>query len=485
MTDENKPAVNSLDIPVAALAACKWNTHHAGLKDKAFLGLVESIKANGLIQRVACRTTPGGGLEIIDGHRRVEAAREAGLETVPCDVYYGLSDADAMKMTATANIQRLDNDPLLEAELIERMERDGMTRREIAAALGKDETYVARRARLTSLTKLWRDVVRLADEKPSVAFLEDVARHEPEMQDEVARSAFEYQIDFDDDDEEEDADSGDAEDMEDMEDEEDGDADTEDEEDDEEPFIINEAEVRRMFRSRMRALDPDKVPFTLAKCAKCPHNTACSALLFPELEEGGKDDHCMDADCFTKRWNEAVDAEIERLAKQGVKVVEVKYKWDIPNSYNAKFTKTEEGQVPYSFVDDGVRWILWSKKPEKPQRTVKTEEERAAEREKKRTAKLLRSARDKVRALCLANDNGFSDLYGGKYEQVDAFTRVAERYLASQLKCRWKADELIDLIAEEYGFTASGDDRVLTSEEREEYRKLFNARAKAAQEAAE
>ena len=95
----------------------------------------------------------------------------------------------------------------------------------------------------------------------------------------------------------------------------------------------------------------------------------------------------------------------------------------------------------------------------------------------------MRSARDKVRAVCLADDDGTSELTSGKMNDPAAFARVAERHLASELKCRWKTDALIDLIADEYGLTER--EGVLTAEEREEYRKLFNARAKAAQEAAE
>ena len=136
-----------MNIAITDLRGAAWNTHHAAKKDDPeFKGLVTSVKKQGIIQRVLVRKVDEG-YEIIDGHRRVEAAKAAGIKDVPCDIVEA-DDVTAQAMTATANIQRLENDPLLEAELIEKMVAAKKTYKQIAALLGKSETYVAQRARL-------------------------------------------------------------------------------------------------------------------------------------------------------------------------------------------------------------------------------------------------------------------------------------------------------------------------------------------------
>jgi len=48
--------------------------------------LTESIKKNGIMQNLTVVKNEGGGYTVIIGHRRLEAAKAAGVSEVPCAV---------------------------------------------------------------------------------------------------------------------------------------------------------------------------------------------------------------------------------------------------------------------------------------------------------------------------------------------------------------------------------------------------------------
>lgn len=387
------------NIPLAELRGAEWNTHAAAKKsDPEFKGLVASIKKQGVIQRVVVRRLESGGFEIIDGHRRAEAAKAAGLKVIPCEVYESLDDETAQAMTATANIQRLENDPLLEAALIERMTAAGKTHKQIAAVLGKSESYITRRARLTTLTEGWRRAYALADEKPNVSDLEFIAAHEPELQDKVLELNA---------------------------DEEDGSVDWS------ENFEYD-------FNRYMMELDEEKCGFNVDGCNGCKHNTAThGALLFPEFEDDTACGRCQNAECFMQKWNAATDAQIEKLRKQGVEVKEVKQKWDIPNSYNATKNKEPKNSVPYIYTEDGIRRLLWSIPKTEPVAAARTAEEIAAEKAEKKRQKILRDARNAMRNQIKKDLEGV-DLRGSQ------FVELAISQLARTLKQGWLNDDFCD-----------------------------------------
>lgn len=73
--------------------------------------LVDSIKQWGVIQAVKLRPLDDGFYEIVDGARRVEAARRAGLETIEATIE-GMDDQTALIQSLIANVQREDMLPL-------------------------------------------------------------------------------------------------------------------------------------------------------------------------------------------------------------------------------------------------------------------------------------------------------------------------------------------------------------------------------------
>jgi len=69
-----------------------------------FKDLAGSIKANGIMLPIIVRPVNGGNYEILSGHNRVNAAKAAGLSTVPAIVREGLADEDALLIVTETNL---------------------------------------------------------------------------------------------------------------------------------------------------------------------------------------------------------------------------------------------------------------------------------------------------------------------------------------------------------------------------------------------
>ncbi len=66
--------------------------------------LAESIRKNGVIEAICVRPMPGGRFQIIAGHNRVEAAKMAGLTTIPA-IIRQISDDEAAISMVDSNLQ--------------------------------------------------------------------------------------------------------------------------------------------------------------------------------------------------------------------------------------------------------------------------------------------------------------------------------------------------------------------------------------------
>ncbi len=117
--------------------------------------LVESIKRLGLLEPVllTASSKPGdrahGGLWILDGRRRVKAARQVALHDIPCLVVeaaglVGSTVAVAKHATRRANLAA-------ELAAVERMAATGRSEQEIVAATGLAPQSVRQRLRLRGL----------------------------------------------------------------------------------------------------------------------------------------------------------------------------------------------------------------------------------------------------------------------------------------------------------------------------------------------
>lgn len=72
-----------------------------------FTDMVESVCANGVIVPIVVRpASEEGKYEILSGHNRVEAARIAGVDSIPAIVRTGLTEEEAMLIVTETNLMQ-------------------------------------------------------------------------------------------------------------------------------------------------------------------------------------------------------------------------------------------------------------------------------------------------------------------------------------------------------------------------------------------
>lgn len=168
------------EIPLADLTPSPTNPR----KKLGDLGqLVESIRAQGVLQPIVVRPRAKGH-EIVCGHRRSEAARLAGVARIPA-VVRDLDDDQVLEAQLVENLERADMHPLEEAEAIHAMlQRPGWTQQRVAEKIGRSVVFVAQRVQLLTLSPKCRKT--LDDEKISVGVALELARiGHPKTQDEA------------------------------------------------------------------------------------------------------------------------------------------------------------------------------------------------------------------------------------------------------------------------------------------------------------
>lgn len=267
----------------------------------------------------------------------------------------------------TANMQRVDSDPILEAEAYELLQKEGKTRAEVAASVGRSEGYVARRMRISSLVPEWRKAVKAWKTAPSVRFLESLAAYSEDLQ----REAFDRFRHV-------------------------------------EPSESSVLDWLSGSLSRLAGVN-----FCTDDCKSCPFNTANRGLLFAGMF-GDDAANCEKRTCFVSKWNAAVDEEVLKLRDKGLTVKEVKRLWDVPKYWDAGSMRDANHGTPYVCGEEnGLRKIVWAassvKVPESA-RDAKTEAERKEDKERKARHlawfRARRSAKDKANAALHASGAG-------------------------------------------------------------------------------
>lgn len=121
--------------------------------------LAASISQVGLIQPIVVRPR-GEGYELISGERRLRAVRSLGEQTIRCLVELEGTDERSALRAITENLQREDLHFFEEAECCARLlNRLSITQEELAAKLGKSQSYIANKLRLLRLSPELRRAV--------------------------------------------------------------------------------------------------------------------------------------------------------------------------------------------------------------------------------------------------------------------------------------------------------------------------------------
>ena len=171
MENTVKRRISTLNIPIGDL-------HHHPKNPRKDIGdieeLTESIKKNGIMQNLT--VIPGfyrmngaffktdAEFTVIIGHRRLEAARAAGLEEVPCRIYENLPESEQITTMLEENMQRNDLTPIEQADSFQLCLDLGETVDSISEKTGFAKSTIYHRL---NLGKLDREVIEEIEEDDS------------------------------------------------------------------------------------------------------------------------------------------------------------------------------------------------------------------------------------------------------------------------------------------------------------------------------
>lgn len=148
-TDSQRPSELRY-VKIAEIKTDEEFNPRSAVDEQGLAELTESIKRRGILQPLLARRDDAADVYLVAGHRRLAAARAAGLDRVP--VLIATEGRDAFEDAITENLQRQDLRPVEEARALERAQQQGsLTQKALAERLGKSPAYVRDRIRLLRL----------------------------------------------------------------------------------------------------------------------------------------------------------------------------------------------------------------------------------------------------------------------------------------------------------------------------------------------
>jgi len=151
------PRHQFMEVPVARVQANAYQPRRE-FDPEALKDLASSIRESGVLQPIVVRRS-GTGFELIAGERRLRAAKEAGLETVPA-IVREVSEDEMLGLALVENIQRDDLNPMELARSYAMMvKKFGLTQDQVASRLGLSRPAVANTLRLLELPASIQDMV--------------------------------------------------------------------------------------------------------------------------------------------------------------------------------------------------------------------------------------------------------------------------------------------------------------------------------------
>lgn len=135
--DVNGADVQATEIPISKIHAFRDHPFKV-LDDDRMKELVQSVKDNGILNPVLVRPDAQGGFEMISGHRRMHAAKLAGLATVPA-IVKEMTDDEAVIAMVDSNMQREEILPSERAFSL-KMKMDAMRRQGKRTDLSQEST---------------------------------------------------------------------------------------------------------------------------------------------------------------------------------------------------------------------------------------------------------------------------------------------------------------------------------------------------------
>lgn len=300
-------------FPIDKITGNPWNG-----KRSESQSLIDSIKANGLLQPIVVRQPAGKDkYQVIAGERRLKACKKLGYKQIACTLVEATDD-EAKAMTLVENMERENLTPFEEADCIVALVKlHKGDRAEVAARLGRSVSFVHRREKLAALDmKLFEEETggRNPQNVP-LRVLEVLASLEPEMQKEVLN-------DFE--------------------------------------ALDSVNDLKDCIRNLSYSLE--KAVFPRTACAACDRHTHGQPDLFGEVFE--KDDRCLDEACYRRKEVEFVESVVENERRKHGEVCLVARRIPYDLNDEAKRLKVREVSDWAKHVEckrgpDAIRGVVW------------------------------------------------------------------------------------------------------------------------------
>ena len=130
-------------------------------ESKKMQSLIESIKLRGILQPLSIRKIKNNKFELIAGERRYRAAIEVGLKTVPAYIINIKKEVEMMEYALIENIQRVDLNPIEEAEGYAILSgKYNLTHELIAESVSKSRTEISNKLRLLKLPPIIKESLK-------------------------------------------------------------------------------------------------------------------------------------------------------------------------------------------------------------------------------------------------------------------------------------------------------------------------------------
>lgn len=160
------PKTSLKNIPLKQIRESKIALRDVDKTDEKYLGLVESIRHNGVYNAIVVRELGKEDGEmvygLVDGLQRYTASGDAGRPTIPAQVVE-LSDAKVLEAQIIANVHRIETKKFQYAKQLDKIlaENPFLTMSQLADSLSKSPGWLSDQL---GLTKLPDDVGGLVDE---------------------------------------------------------------------------------------------------------------------------------------------------------------------------------------------------------------------------------------------------------------------------------------------------------------------------------
>jgi ParB/RepB/Spo0J family partition protein len=162
------------ELPVSAIQAgqsCRDGDDKAALD-----ALAGDVQGRGVLEPIMVQPA-GDGWTCFVGLRRLQAARAAGLETVPCFVYDEMTRADVLEHQLVENLHRRDLNDVEKARLFQELKGLwGCSMRDMARRLSVNHGVISRALALLNQPAAVQELVEAGELPPSTAA---VLKYEP------------------------------------------------------------------------------------------------------------------------------------------------------------------------------------------------------------------------------------------------------------------------------------------------------------------